>query len=1122
MNSNWIYALSGSKRLKILKIMKLFTIFMLAFVLGASASSYSQNQVVSLDMHQCNIRELFKEIRKQTGLRFVFNENHVAGLADLDVRMNQKSVAEVLDQVFRNTNLECRFEDDVIFIVPRPVVSQQVKSMTITGKVVDKRNDVLPGVTVMLKGTSIGTVTGPDGNYKITLPEMADPILIFSFIGMKTVEMKYTGKSPLNVLLQEDATEMEEVIVTGIFERKTESFTGSASTYKTEDLKMMGSQNILQSLRTLDPSFHITPNNDFGSDPNKLPDIDIRGKTSIVNLKEEYAVDPNQPLFILDGFEVPLQTIVDMNMERVASVTILKDAASTAIYGSRAANGVVVVETKRPKQGTLRLSYNGDFSVQMPDLSDYNMMDAAEKLEFERLAGYYVSETYPFYQYNLIKLYNERLARVKSGVDTYWLSEPVRTGFSHKHNVYIEGGDDAMLYGMGISYNGTNGVMKQSDRDVLSFNLDLRYRKGKFRFDNRFTLDYNESNNNPQSFSVYVKTNPYYEKDYAGSIPKYLENQSLNFEDNENSAKNTIKRSNPLYNASLNYLSGSKQIGFRNNFQMEWQPADGLKARARLSLSKSNNKGENFKSPFHTDFDQTVKTERGSYHKSTTDRWTYDGDATITYGKLLAEKHQVNFVGGWNFASTKLINDAYSAVGFPDDNVPNPAFANQYAAESKPSYSESTSRSTSYYLNGNYSYDNRYLFDFNFRGDGSSVFGTNKRFSTSWSLGLAWNIHNENFMGDWADLFKLRFSVGNPGNQNFSAYKAYTTYVYNSGLQNAFGMGANISAFGNPDLEWQKTMDYNLGADIAFFNSRLKINTDLYYKDTDPLLVTTSIASSTGRGSYVTNLGGQRTTGISVSTMVALVSRPHDRVNWTVNLNGRYQHQEYAKIGNSLELLNSELKKTSLQRYRDGGSPTDIWAVRSAGIDPMTGDEIFIKKDGSYSFDYDNNDEVIVGNSEAKLEGVVGTTLYYKGFSVSAHFRYRLGADYFNRELYNRIENISVGGFSDNNQDKRALHDRWQKPGDLAKYRRITSTVASNKTYPMTDRYIQRENTLSGESISMSYEFGGQKWLKAAHLQNMTLRANMNDIFRVSTIKAERGIDYPFARTVSFSVNMTF
>ena len=185
-------------------------------------------------------------------------------------------------------------------------------------------------------------------NSLFLFPNTAGTVLQFSFIGMKTTEVTFSGQAELKIVLEEETTQMDEVVVTGIFERKSESFTGSATTYKKEDLKMMGSQNILQSLKTLDPSFHITPNNEFGSDPNKLPDIDIRGKTSIVNLKEDYAVDPNQPLFILDGFEVDLQTIVDLNMERVASVTILKDAASTAIYGSRAANGVVVVETKRP------------------------------------------------------------------------------------------------------------------------------------------------------------------------------------------------------------------------------------------------------------------------------------------------------------------------------------------------------------------------------------------------------------------------------------------------------------------------------------------------------------------------------------------------------------------------------------------------------------------------------------------------------------------------------------------------------------------------------------------------------------------------------------------------------
>ena len=1092
------------------------TVFLILFgVLRLNASAYVQADSISLDLNNVTCKEALDAIKKQTNLDFFYNNQEINAVGKISVRCQNVSLEAALRQVL-GKNFTFRIVDNTVVIRPQERKPDPVKQQVAKGVVVDVQGLPLPGVTVLLKGTTLGTSTDMDGKFTFSFPHTAGSVLQFSFIGMKTTEVIFSGQEELKIVLEEETTQMDEVVVTGIFERKSESFTGSATTYKKEDLKMMGSQNILQSLRTLDPSFHITPNNEFGSDPNKLPDIDIRGKTSIVNLKEDYAVDPNQPLFILDGFEVSLERVMDLNMERVASVTILKDAASTAIYGSRAANGVVVVETKRPAPGTLRLSYNGDFTVQMPDLSDYNMMNAAEKLEFEWLTGYYTKTSNEEYLVDRMNLYNQRLRNVQSGVDTYWLSEPVRTGFSHKHNMYVEGGDDAMLYGVGLSYNGTQGVMKQSGRDVLSFNIDLRYRKGKFRFDNKFTLDYTESQNAPQSFSVYVQTNPYYPKDYEGSVPKYLEESSVD------GGFWSIKVENPLYNASLNYLDDSKEISFRNNFQMEWRPMDGIMARGRISLTKANNKSEKFKSPFHTDFDETEKTERGSYSKATTDRWGYDGDVTLTYGKLLADMHQVNAVLGWNFSSTRLINDAFTAIGFPDDNVPNPAFANEYATESKPSYSESTTRSTSFYMNLNYAYNNRYLLDVNYRKDGSSVFGTNKRFTDSWSVGVAWNIHNEAFMGDWVNWLKLRFSVGNPGNQNFSAYKAYTTYVYNTNLQNAFGMGANVSGFGNPDLKWQKTMDYNLGLDLTILNNRLKINTDVYWKDTDPMLVTTSVASSTGRDSYITNLGAQRTKGISFNVVGTIMENVEDRLNWSLSLNGRHQKQTYRNIGASLELLNDELKATSLTRYRDGGSPTDIWAVRSAGIDPMTGGEVYIKKDGSYTFDYDINDEMVVGNTEPLLEGVFGTSLYYKGFSLSAYFRYRIDADYFNTELYNRIENLKTTEMTSYNQDKRALYDRWQKPGDRAQYKKITETVSDNETAPMTSRYVQKENTLSGESISLAYEFGEQKWLKKVFLKNMTIRANMNDIFRCSTIKAERGTSYPFARTVSFSINMTF
>lgn len=1100
--------------------MKLCLMLMCAFSLGLSATTHAQQERVSLNLKEVSLKVLLDEIQGQANLHFMVNREQADQLGKISVNVKNETVEHVLQQILGKSQLTYKFMDGIIVVKQRDIQRQdQPRQVKISGCVTDMRKQPMPGVTIRLKGTTVGTVTDEKGCFVFNITPMENVVVIFSFIGMKTMEVKYIGQKEMNVVLEDDATEMEEVVVTGIFERKAESFTGSTSTYKTEDLKMMGSGNILQSLRTLDPSFHITPNNEFGSDPNKLPDIDIRGKTSVVNLKEEYETDPNQPLFILDGFEVDLQTIVDLNMDRVASVTILKDAASTAIYGSKAANGVLVVETKRPDAGQLRVSYNGDLQVTLPDLSDYNMMNAAEKLEFERLSGVY-TDSRNTAQYGLNKIYNSILNNVLSGVNTYWLSEPLRTGVVHKHNLYVDGGDDAMRYGIGVNYSGTQGVMKKSGRDVLGFNIDLMYRRGKFSFNNKFSLSYTDACNAPQAFSEYVRTNPYFTKDFDGDMPRYLADFTYQI---ESGFSGEMKYVNPLYNNSLNHIDDAKSLGLRNNFQIEWKILDELKTRGRISVAKSNEGVENFISPYHTSFDNTAKTERGSYSKKNTDNWEYNGEITVTYGKLFAENHLVNAVAGWNFQSNRRISDGYKVIGFPDDEVPNPAFANKYPESSKADYSESTRRSTSFLVNLNYSLKNRYLVDFNYRLDGSSVFGADKRFSGAWSVGLAWNLHNESFVGEWANQLKIRASIGKLGNQNFSSYNSTNTYEYNTDLQNMFGMGSSISTFGNTTLEWQRTLDYNLGANMALFGNRLKLDFNIYKKVTDPMVVSVTIPSSVGTTSYMTNFGSSETDGMDFSLVVSPLYRPQDRINWTLTVNGRHQKQKYDKIGNRLEVLNDELRKTSLQRYRDGASPTDIWAVRSAGIDPMTGNEIFVKKDGSFTFDYNNNDEVVIGNSEAKFEGTFGTNLYYKGFSLSAHFRFRLGADYFNRELYERIENITGSDRYKYNQDKRALYDRWQNPGDIAQYRSIRSSINSNQgAYPLTSRYLQQENTLSGESISVGYEFRDQMWLQQANLSTLTLRMNMNDIFRSSSVRAERGISYPFARTISFSMNVTF
>lgn len=1126
-----LFGSPGIRSKTFVRAMKLTAIFLLVAGLTASATGVSQS--ISMSGREITLNKVFTTIEKQTGYVVFYNKGLLRNTHPVSLNVSGMPLTEFLETVLKNQELGFTIDNKTILIVrkradilpakplpPESVVELPV--LTIEGQVIGTDGAPVANATVSVKNASSKAVSA-NGEGFFTLSDVADNVvLIISAVGFQKMEVGFrngeahklsgtgeVGKKGNKVIFRLELSDvkMDDVVVTGIYTRKKESFTGSSATYSAKDLKLIGNQNVIQSLKTLDPSVLVLDNKNWGSDPNRLPDMEIRGKTSIVGLKDEYGTDPNQPLFILDGFETSLQTIMDLSIERVESITILKDAASTAIYGSRAANGVIVVETKKPEAGKLKLNYGGNFTVQMPDLSGYNLMNSEEKLRFEQLAGYYTSDI-PTTKMALEKKYNDRLADIRRGVNTYWMSEPLRTAFNSRHNLYAEGGDNAMRYGIGFNYGQTKGVMKGSDRDIISGNIDLSYRKSKFRFSNKTMFDYTNADREPVSFSDYSQANPYYRKtDESGKNTQILD------------INGTRAVANPNYTAGLQYLNNNNSLTLVNNFQTEWDVKQGIRLRARLGINYGNSNADSYKSPKHPDFINTTQLERGRYTQNKTKNFSYDGDVALTYGRLFGEKHQVNLVGGWNFNDRKSENSGYSVIGFINDNYINPAFGTGFQEGSKPSYSKIRSKATSFYLNGNYSYDNRYLMDINFRSDGSSVFGVNNKFSNTWSTGLAWNIHNEAFMEEhsWITMLKLRGSVGNPGNQNFDAYQAMKTYTYNSWLQNMFGVSAIINAFGNKDLKWQKTVNKTIGLDVVVLNNRLRLNVDYYTKSTDPLLVFIGVPTSLGTNQITTNLGSQFNKGYDGSISYSPVYRLKQGIIWTVNMSFRHDKSEFQDMGNALSKLNAEGKESkSLQRYYDGGSPDDLWAVRSLGIDPATGRELFLKKNGSASFGFDSDDEVIVGNSRPDLEGIIGSSLRYKGVSVSASFRYRLGAQVFASALYNKVENISADNLF-NNQDKRALYDRWQKPGDQAKYKGISITEATQ----MSSRFVLDENTFAGESISIGYEpkIERMKFLGASAI---SFRAYMNDIFRIASFREERGTDYPFARSVSFSVNLRF
>ena len=941
--------------------------------------------------------------------------------------------------------------------------------------------------------------------------------LLVSFVGMETrlVNLK-KGQTEILVSLKPDIKEMKEVVVTGYGNVRKTIFTGNSVTVTKDELMSVSKSNVIKALQTFDPSFRIQTNNDWGSDPNALPEMYVRGRSGISGVKEldrdpltksALKDNPNLPTFIMDGFQISVEQLYDMDPNRIESITILKDAAATALYGSRAANGVVVITTVAPQMGKLNVSYNFTGDVTVPDLSDYNLMNAREKLETEVAAGVFedLAKDNPL---GAEQQYYAKLASITRGVDTYWLSEPLQMGFNHRHNLYAEGGDEHMRYGFGLSYNGVTGVMKDSKKNLFSGNLDLLYRKGKLQFSNKLTVNLSNSGDPVVNFSTYAAANPYYEKRVDGQVEKWLEY-----------VEDYIEAPNPLWNASLNSRSLKRSLGITDNFAVEYNPFQSLKLRGRIGITRTTSETDDFISPEDTRFEDTEELKKGSLTYSNTKSFNYDGEFSAIYGTIFAERHRLNVVGGASFSNSQSERNGYSVIGFPKGAYDTPAFANSYPENGKASYGDSQSRSMSVYFNGGYAYNSKYLMDVTWRMNGSSVFGSNHRYMNTWSFGLAWNLHNESFIADHTDLFqmlKIRASIGNPGNQSFASYQSITTYNFNNRQRNYFEQAINLYALGNPDLKWQVTLDRNIGVDVTLLQNRVSFTLDYYDKNTDPVLASISVPASVGVTTVLTNIGEQRSNGFNGSVTVSPIYRPSERIIWSLRYNFRTQKSKYDNIGNSLDKFNEEGQNTNLKRYYDGASPDDLWAVRSAGIDPATGQEIFIKKDGSYTYDFSFSDEVKVGTDRPKIEGVFGSSFTYKGFSVNFDFRYRCGGQMFNSSLFNKVENITSAGLN-NNQDKRAFYDRWKNPGDRAKYKAINLTGSTQ----MSSRFVEDDNTLTLESFRVGYEFDSAAIAKFG-LKALRVNAYMNDVFKISSIKTERGTEYPFARSFSLSVSASF
>ena len=1122
MQKKLFYYLFYRKRyVKFFRIMRLCFLFVFLGMLSATAKTIAQEQVISLNLKNVTYLELFNELHRQTGVRFLYSSDQLENLSRIDVVADRKKMREVLEDALKETSLTCVFEEDMVMLRERQ--QQQVSELVVKGLVTDTKKQPLPGVTVMIKGTSLGTVTDAEGHYVLTIPQRDELVLVFSFVGMNSREVTYKGEKELNVELEEKIAEMDEVVVTGIFQKSQARFTGSATTVTAKELQQFGNRNLLQSLHNIDPSINIIENNAFGSNPNRLPEVQIRGNSSIPNvdeLKDQTRVDLNTPLIVLDGFETTLQKLIDINENEVETLTILKDASATAIYGSRGANGVIVITTKKPAMGQLRVSYKGDVNIEIPDLTGYDLLEAREKLELEKRVGLYSKPSNPDQDWRLQRYYSYLLDEVNSGVNTYWLSKPLQTSVGQRHALKVEGGDKSFRYSASLQWNDIRGVMKESYRKTFNGAIQLSYYWKNLKFSNNLMISAGKRQESPYGdFSEYAKMNPYWRThDENGKILKRLGNSG----EIDYDFRWSRLPVNPLYNATLNTYDRGNNTDITNNFMLEWKVLETLDLRGRFGITKNTDETRVFKPADHTDFADYSEDDmfrKGTYAYGISNSFSYEGSLNLAYHQSFG-KHLLVAGVDVNLREGRSRSSSFKAEGFTNENFDDISSALQYEKNGKPSGAESTVRSVGFTGNVNYTYDNRYFADLSGRMDGSSQFGSNKRFAPFWAVGIGWNMHNESFLKEvsWVNMLKLRFSVGTSGSHHFNAYQAIQTYRYFLDDKYYAWNGSSLIAMGNPDLKWQQKRDYNIGLDVKLWDNRITIGGDFYIAKTNDLISTLTLPAANGFTTYIENIGSLKNTGYELRLSAYVLRK--DQMSWSVSLAGIHNKNKIVEVSQALLDAQNAIESEDLVnpnvQFRPGYSSNTIWTVRSAGIDPGTGKEVFISRDGNRTYNWSASDIVATGVSDPKLEGNISSMFRYKGLSLNVSFGYRFGGQIYNSTLANKVEvsKTAIGW----NVDARVFHDRWKNIGDQASFKGLDDFTPTNKT----SRFVQDETTFRCQNMTLQYELKSQALNKLLGIDYCLFSASTSDLFYISTVKRERGTSYPFSRQFSLGVNVVF
>ena len=933
----------------------------------------------------------------------------------------------------------------------------------------------------------------------------------------------------------------------GLYQRPFEHFSGAATVVTGAELRKINPLNFVEALKYYAPSFIATRNNNYGDDPNIPASVKIRGAynfpasatvashtgvaatgvqldPSVGDFVANGIANPDQPVILLNGVQVALQTALDIDINHIERVIVLKDASAATLYGVRGGNGVLLIQTKQPQRGVLNITYSGQVQVASADLSSYQPLNASEKLQLEQAAGLFTGNP---------ALYQSRMNQVKKGINTDWLGIATRTGVGTKHYLSLDGGDDDINYGLNFSYNDVQGVMKGSKRQVANFGGFISTRLKNAVISNYITYTKLNSANSPYgSLADYAYQNPYWNPydSVTGKMTKILEEYTH--------MGNTVRFYNPAYNASLSTKDERTYGRLSNLTSVNWNIGYGLRFSGRFSISKQSDEENIFLPPSHTVFaslSPTNYSSRGLYSQTASDFLTWEGALNLHYTKKKG-LHLFYTSAGLLAQETKSESTGIQVAGFTSDKMSDLAYGNSYST-SLPATGMITTRLASAYGNVTYSFDNRYQFEVTGNADESSQFGKNNLIAPHWSVGASWNLHQERFFhaNNILNQLRIRGSIGTAGSQFFQSYLGNTYYNYytnqqyirlRGGLSDiGVGLGAYLSGYANDNLEAPQTQKQNIGFDAVLLQNRLFVKADLYRNKTTKIVLPVPSPASTGflNFNYYDNLGAIENKGMELDVTYAIIQNTTKGIFWSVRVNGIHNEDQVLSTSSYIDSVNRRNNSTSVDqtrpqpRYIAGQSLTGIWAVRSLGIDPATGQEKFVKADGSQTFTWNAADKILAGDFTPEWQGSFGTSVTVKNISAGIYLNYQVGASYYNQTLADKLENADINY----NVDQRAASNRWQRAGDLALYKALSvNGMATSPTYATT-RFVEKADLLNCSAISLDYSLP-QNIASKIKAKSAKLGFIANNVFQSGGIQAEKGINYPFQRMYTFSVTTSF